>query len=225
MPVLIQNECVKPFKHETPSSFINHLSSENYSITHTLTQKWLQRSEIIPELNISVIYATIMLIKETNSKINWELCSMISLYELSSKLQCLCIFLFQLFRWCIYSVYCKTFPSTNYSIKTAPRVLQTQASTANTTGPLSQNITAAGVNQLFNWLATGGYNCHLELIIFSHIRDRYLGYSLQKWPQLNATEHLWWLVNIGSGNGLLPSGNKPFPGPILTQISVIMWRH
>ena len=33
-----------------------------------------------------------------------------------------------------------------------------------------------------------------------------------------ATEHLWWIVNIGSGIGLMPSGNKPFPEPMLTQI-------
>ena len=29
-------------------------------------------------------------------------------------------------------------------------------------------------------------------------------------------------VNIGSGNGLVPSGNKPLPEPMLTQISVAM---
>ena len=32
-------------------------------------------------------------------------------------------------------------------------------------------------------------------------------------------------VNIGSGNGLVPSGNKPLPEPMLTQISVDIWRH
>ena len=32
-------------------------------------------------------------------------------------------------------------------------------------------------------------------------------------------------VNIGSGNGLVPSGNKPLPEPMLTQISVAMWHH
>ena len=29
-------------------------------------------------------------------------------------------------------------------------------------------------------------------------------------------------VNIGSGNGLVPSGNKPLPESMLTQISVAM---
>ena len=31
--------------------------------------------------------------------------------------------------------------------------------------------------------------------------------------------------NIGSGNGLVPSGNKPLPEPMLTQIYVAIWRH
>ena len=34
----------------------------------------------------------------------------------------------------------------------------------------------------------------------------------------------WWLVSIGSCNGLVPSGNKPLPEPMLTQISVVIWR-
>ena len=38
-------------------------------------------------------------------------------------------------------------------------------------------------------------------------------------PQVNATEPHWWYVNIGSGNGLVPSGNKPLPEPILSHIS------
>ena len=32
-------------------------------------------------------------------------------------------------------------------------------------------------------------------------------------------------VNIGSGNGLVPLGNKPLPEPKLTQIIVAVWRH
>ena len=35
----------------------------------------------------------------------------------------------------------------------------------------------------------------------------------------------WWWVNIGSGNGLVPSGNKPLPEPMLTHIYVTVWRH
>ena len=33
----------------------------------------------------------------------------------------------------------------------------------------------------------------------------------------NVTGFHWGSVNIGSGNGLVPSGNKPLPEPILTQ--------
>ena len=32
-------------------------------------------------------------------------------------------------------------------------------------------------------------------------------------------------VNIGSGNGLVPSGNKPLLELMLTQIYVDIWRH
>ena len=35
---------------------------------------------------------------------------------------------------------------------------------------------------------------------------------------VNATEHLGWEVNIGSGNRLVPSGNKPLPEPMLTHM-------
>ena len=31
--------------------------------------------------------------------------------------------------------------------------------------------------------------------------------------------------NIGSGNGLVPSGNKPLPETMLTQIYVTIWCH
>ena len=35
--------------------------------------------------------------------------------------------------------------------------------------------------------------------------DRYLQRFLWNYPQVNDTRPHWWLVNIGSGNGLLPS--------------------
>ena len=31
-------------------------------------------------------------------------------------------------------------------------------------------------------------------------------------------------VNIGPCNGLVPSGNKPSPEPVLTKISNVLWR-
>ena len=44
-------------------------------------------------------------------------------------------------------------------------------------------------------------------------------------PLINVTGAYWWWVKIGSGDGLVPSGNKPFPEPMLTQISGAIWRH
>ena len=38
-------------------------------------------------------------------------------------------------------------------------------------------------------------------------------------PPENATRHHWWLVNIGSGDGLVPSGSKPLPEPMFRSTS------
>ena len=35
--------------------------------------------------------------------------------------------------------------------------------------------------------------------------------------QKQMSEDLWWKVNIGSDNGLVPDGNKPLPVPMLTK--------
>ena len=35
---------------------------------------------------------------------------------------------------------------------------------------------------------------------------------------MNATENIWFKINIGLGNGLVPSGNNALPEPMLTQI-------
>ena len=40
-----------------------------------------------------------------------------------------------------------------------------------------------------------------------------------------ATRPHRWLINIGSGNGLVPSGNGPLLGMMFTQIYATMWRH
>ena len=39
---------------------------------------------------------------------------------------------------------------------------------------------------------------------------------------LSGEYHRISLVNIGLGNGLVPSGNKPLPEPMLTQIYVVV---
>ena len=51
---------------------------------------------------------------------------------------------------------------------------------------------------------------------FSHW---WLVYLLWNCHQVNVTGLHWWSVNIGSGNGLVPWGNKPLSEPMLTQIS------
>ena len=46
--------------------------------------------------------------------------------------------------------------------------------------------------------------------------------------KLSSDECHWTLLmrdQHGSDNGLVPSGNKPLPEPMLTQIYVAIWRH
>ena len=50
--------------------------------------------------------------------------------------------------------------------------------------------------------------------------DWWLLYLLWNCHNMNVTGLHWWSVNIGSGNGLVLSGNKPLHEPMLTQISV-----
>ena len=50
----------------------------------------------------------------------------------------------------------------------------------------------------------------------THFNDKYLKYFLWNCYQVKATTPHWSLVNIGSSNGLVPSGNKPLPEPMLT---------
>ena len=57
-----------------------------------------------------------------------------------------------------------------------------------------------------------------------HFSDIYLKYYLWNSYQVNTTPH-WPLVNNGSGNGLVPSSNKPLHEPMFTQISGAIWRH
>ena len=49
--------------------------------------------------------------------------------------------------------------------------------------------------------------------------------SLMKLPSDDCHKTLLMIGNIGSGNGLVPLGNKPLPEPMLTQIYVIKYRH
>ena len=73
---------------------------------------------------------------------------------------------------------------------------------------------------------------HWSLGDFNEILDEYFSSQLQwlmaelpLWncPQKNVTRP--YQVNIGSGNGLVPSGNKPLPEPMLTKVYVAIWHH
>ena len=56
-----------------------------------------------------------------------------------------------------------------------------------------------------------------------HIKFRYFELFLWNCPQ--ATKPHWWLVDISSGNSLVPLGTMPLPDPLLTQFYVYIWRH
>ena len=63
--------------------------------------------------------------------------------------------------------------------------------------------------------------CNFQ-IDFSNWRLRHL---LWNCPNMIVIGLHWWSVNIGSGNSLVSSGNKPLPEPMLPHISVAIWRH
>ena len=78
-------------------------------------------------------------------------------------------------------------------------------------------------NHIFLALGECGFN--LQLIIFSLIwRIVVSSISCGLWLP-SAECHKTSLMNIGSGNGLVPSGNKPLPEPMLTNIYFAIWRH
>ena len=54
----------------------------------------------------------------------------------------------------------------------------------------------------------------------AHFSGQWLRYLLCNCPHMNVTVPYIWYINIGSGNGLVLSGNKSLPEPMLTQISV-----
>ena len=71
-------------------------------------------------------------------------------------------------------------------------------------------------------MAPGKFEWNFRHVIFKQILviDGWLRHLLWNCPNMNVTGLHWWSVNIGSGDGLVPSGNKPLPEPMLTQISV-----
>ena len=72
----------------------------------------------------------------------------------------------------------------------------------------------------FNSLASDKFEWNFRYVIFKWIL------VTDGWgSDMNVTGLHWWSVNIGSGDGLVPSGNKPLPEPMLTQIYVAKWHH
>ena len=76
-----------------------------------------------------------------------------------------------------------------------------------------------------NSLAPGRCGSNFKRAISKHVTILVHVHYLWNCSQVDATEHLWWQVNIASGNGLVPSGSKPLPEPMLTWIYVTIWRH
>ena len=72
----------------------------------------------------------------------------------------------------------------------------------------------------FNSLAPGRCECNIKLAIFK-LKSRIDFLSI--FCEI-ALRRMHWF-NIGSGNGLLPSGNKPLTEPVLTQIYGAIWLH
>ena len=79
-----------------------------------------------------------------------------------------------------------------------------------------------------NSLAPGKFERNLRYVIFQGnlvIDGRGISCEIALiWMSVDFTDE-WWSVNIGTGNGLVLSGNKPLPEPMLTQISDAIRRH
>ena len=90
---------------------------------------------------------------------------------------------------------------------------------------ISANIAGNNHTKKFNSLAPGKFEWNSRHNFQTDFSDWWLRRLLLNCPNMNVIGLCWWSVNIGSGNGLVPSGNKPLPEPMLTQISVTIWRH
>ena len=88
----------------------------------------------------------------------------------------------------------------------------------------SQNVDLQELQILLKGEGGGGVGGGGGGGIQTRFSDKYLRYFLWNSYQVNTTPH-WSLVNNGSGNGLVPSSNKPLHEPMLTQISGALWRH
>ena len=64
-----------------------------------------------------------------------------------------------------------------------------------------------------------------KLIIKTYIKDRYLENLPWNGRQVNVTRPQWWLLNIESGIGLVPSSIKPLLETMLTEFYEAMQFH
>ena len=81
------------------------------------------------------------------------------------------------------------------------------------------HMESQGHSVLTHWPLEGGWLQSQMSKFQTHFNDKYLKHFLWNcyhYNQVNATTPHWSLVNIGSCNGLVPSGNKPLPEPMLT---------
>ena len=79
---------------------------------------------------------------------------------------------------------------------------------------------------IINSLAPGNCGSNLRLSILKFIpRIDILRFFLWNCPHVNAKRPHLWLVNNVSGNGLMLSGIKPLPEPMLTHVYLAIWHH
>ena len=72
------------------------------------------------------------------------------------------------------------------------------------------------------WMVLGKCgSCNFQ----THIKERYRGHYLWDSPQMNVEKPHWRSASIGSGKGLVPSGNKPLSEPMMSKFYVTLWRH
>ena len=82
-----------------------------------------------------------------------------------------------------------------------------------------------GLNEL-RWQPHLRCGCYLKWVIFKLIsRVDIFEHFLWNCPEVYTTRSHWWLVNIGSDNGLVSSSNKPLPEPIFAKFYRTIWHH
>ena len=94
------------------------------------------------------------------------------------------------------------------------------------------HLKPSSVKIRINSLAPGRCCCNLKFVIFkliSRIDISKISFEIALRSAASGERQMTSLMisqyNIGSGNGLVPSGNKPLSEPMLTQIYAAIWCH